>query len=680
MPTFKTFLLRQPCRRTFASIPLAHEFLTAAYNRIGRLKEYKREWRSKAKAQFLREPQNVKAQRSFASLGAMVARSPSIRSFRDNEKRWMDKLEDVREAFGEKEVVHGRMPGDLNDVKIMHDVLARYHAAAGPRSKSIDKEILGCLIIDIYTASAQFMRRVIRSDHRTDQACILFQLFRNLNIAAEKDFAAVFEGQQIELYIQQQNIAMAHHGVHLDETMFKDTQQNIKYFKDAQALGFRLEISGGKIHQRDTRRPGEFKLVDTTSREYREGNPCYSVTDHSRHESSKDGVTGFAMLSNRQIYATMHSDDPTAGSVYHSAYSAGNEILCSGTLGIKQGVLTYIDNLSGHYKPGFEQLSLCIQSLRTSGVDIKNLTICAFAKNWRDDKKFINAVKFIEEVKGTLASNAQGRYRATAARIREAVRIYEQRQAGASSAYGATAAKIREAVRIYKQRHTGLSSIFRHPSSQTRDAIQRLEFIIQNQNNEALVRAVEVLIGWTHEFQNGISAPQEIAVPAPDITDDTADSTGAAVGTAFAPLATLPDRPDKWNSKDRGPGELKTLLIDAMKDYLPVRHQTPQTMDAIQRLRFLIRTRNDEGLVRTVEVLIGRTHEFEDGKSDPQVIAVPAPDVTDDTADSTGAAVGTAFAPLKALPDRRDRLYAKHLGPVGLKELLIDAMKDYKPV
>ena len=117
-----------------------------------------------------------------------------------------------------------------------------------------------------------------------------------------------------------------------------------------------------------------------------------------------------------------------------------------------------------------------------------------------------------------------------------------------------------------------------------------------------------------------------------------------------------------------------------MKDYLPVRHQTPQTMDAIQRLRFLIRTRNDEGLVRTVEVLIGRTHEFEDGKSDPQVIAVPAPDVTDDTADSTGAAVGTAFAPLKALPDRRDRLYAKHLGPVGLKELLIDAIKDYKPV
>ena len=530
MPTFQTFLLREPYKGT-PSLLRASDFKAAADERIENLNKYKSDWREATGNQFRLPPEPP---------SALEKRMPRLLA----QSRFDASSTSARHANR----MYGRMRGHHNDVKIMRDALARYHAAAGPRSKSADKEILGCLIVDIYTASAQFMRRVSRGYARTDEACILFQLYRNLNIAAEKAFAKVFEDQQIELYIQQQNIALTHHGSHLDEILFKDTQRNIKYFKDARALGFRLEISGGKIYQRDMRRPGKFKLMDTTSPEYRDANinPCYSDEPHVRDDSSKDGVTGYAMLSNRQIYATMHSADPTAGSVFHSAYSAGNEILCSGTLGIKQGVLTYIDNSSGHYKPTAEQLSLCIQSLRTSGVDISNLTVFSFAKIWAENVSFVNAVQFIERyTKGTFAVNAQGRYRATAVRIRDAVHKYEKRQ-------------------------TGVFSSYRHPSLQTRAAIQRLKFIIQTRNDEALVRTVEVLIGRTHKFQDGMSDPQEMAVPAPDVTDDRADSKGAAVGTAFAPLATLPDRPDKGIFKNRGPGGLKKLLIEAMKDYNPV--------------------------------------------------------------------------------------------------------------
>jgi len=553
MKTFQQYLLSKD-EIIFRFIPSGHEFQAEAHKQLRKLESYRSEWKELAKAQFSWNPQHARAQRSYASLGAMAASTPSVRSFKAHKNYWMDRLGEAQESVREKEVVPGRI-GDtqfadsgmqaVRQTKVISDALQRYHGAAGPRSKSVDKDLLGSLIVDIYTATGLLIRRIHRSHDRTNFDCILFQLYRSVNIAAADAFEKLFKNQHIEGYIRQQSIAMSHHGFELDETLFKDTQKNVKYFTDAKALGFRLEFRAGKIYQRDMSEPDKYKLADTTSDDHKEGNPCWSPGLHLGHAASRDGVTGYAMLSNREIYATMHTADPIAGSVYHSAYAAGKEILCSGTLSIKQGVLTYIDNGSGHYKPSTSQVALCIQSLRASGINIKNLTVFTIGRCPRgtEDVRYISGEAFLDRyARGALAVNAEGRYLVTARRIRQAIHKYEGR-------------------------HKGIFAGLRHQSDATREALRRLNFIMETGDDEALVRTAAVLVGRTHEFQETnehghLQEPKQVPVPAPDVRDDR--------GAQFAKLAPLPDRRDKWLSKDRGPGGLKKLLIEAMKDYNPV--------------------------------------------------------------------------------------------------------------
>ncbi len=63
----------------------------------------------------------------------------------------------------------------------------------------------------------------------------------------------------------------------------------------------------------------------------------------------------------------------------HSSFMAGADVVCAGCLHIgydtqesrvEAGVLSYIDNNSGHYKPTAQNLQNCITALRDEGVNI----------------------------------------------------------------------------------------------------------------------------------------------------------------------------------------------------------------------------------------------------------------------------------------------------------------------
>jgi len=59
----------------------------------------------------------------------------------------------------------------------------------------------------------------------------------------------------------------------------------------------------------------------------------------------------------------------------HSSFNAGNDVICAGEIWIQAGVLRHLDNRSGHYKPGRDQLHNCLRSLMSSGVAINTTTI-----------------------------------------------------------------------------------------------------------------------------------------------------------------------------------------------------------------------------------------------------------------------------------------------------------------
>jgi len=86
----------------------------------------------------------------------------------------------------------------------------------------------------------------------------------------------------------------------------------------------------------------------------------------------------------------------------HSTYLAGREVVCAGNLHVgydvrsqapKPGVLSCIDNCSGHYKPTADNLRTCLTVLRNEGVDVDRVRVRDFSSGncyWGGD--FLNHV------------------------------------------------------------------------------------------------------------------------------------------------------------------------------------------------------------------------------------------------------------------------------------------------
>ena len=98
----------------------------------------------------------------------------------------------------------------------------------------------------------------------------------------------------------------------------------------------------------------------------------------------------------RRFYVGTHSYEPTGDNFCHSSYLSGEDVLCAGTLGIKQGRVFFIDNRSGHYKPADETLVAALETLRMNGVDLSKIDVdydvCAI-KGHKDEGKCRKSMK-----------------------------------------------------------------------------------------------------------------------------------------------------------------------------------------------------------------------------------------------------------------------------------------------
>jgi hypothetical protein len=77
------------------------------------------------------------------------------------------------------------------------------------------------------------------------------------------------------------------------------------------------------------------------------------------------------------IYATKNWGSPTH-SFNHSTFNAGKEVICAGTLKVKQGGLTELDNASGHYKPTRLNLHNAAHFFSAAGVDMRRVKITVY--------------------------------------------------------------------------------------------------------------------------------------------------------------------------------------------------------------------------------------------------------------------------------------------------------------
>lgn len=378
----------------------------------------------------------------------------------------------------------GRVGGNLTYPAVVKRNIEKFHSAnlRTAKSKSDVKEaILGTLIVNIYTVTAQFLHCIKRNRAaRTNEDCILFQLYRAVHLAAADEFGRLFgvPAHLIDSHLRDKAITMTDHGYHIDQDLEAD-KETLIYLTDEKALAYRLEIDNGKFWLRNLGAgPDEFKLADCTDTKYREAsNTAYDPSAHGPVVPNGHGVFGYAMGVNRKIYAKDHvADDTNKEYRFHSAYLSGNEVLCTGCLTIVDGELTYIDNSSGHYAPSIQQLKLAVEALVALGINADRVTVgCLNPKTY--EIATAPAAKFLKDWELHLGdNNSPQRYHATARRIREALAKYEKRAKG----------------------------IFSRPSQTSLNALYNLKGI---QDDERLVRAARYLVGELGEGRKNFQKP-----------------------------------------------------------------------------------------------------------------------------------------------------------------------------
>lgn len=76
----------------------------------------------------------------------------------------------------------------------------------------------------------------------------------------------------------------------------------------------------------------------------------------------------YAMDEYGNLFAQETPDDPRAFN--HSSFCRGKQVLCAGIVNIRNGELTSINNMSGHYKPGPTHLANALRILAGNGLDL----------------------------------------------------------------------------------------------------------------------------------------------------------------------------------------------------------------------------------------------------------------------------------------------------------------------
>lgn len=79
----------------------------------------------------------------------------------------------------------------------------------------------------------------------------------------------------------------------------------------------------------------------------------------------------------------------------HSSLVSGQDVLCAGTIAIKEGTLKMISNNSGHYKPTRRQLHEAVKVLEAEGVDLSQATVdCREPKRFDPDRGKLMSIDY----------------------------------------------------------------------------------------------------------------------------------------------------------------------------------------------------------------------------------------------------------------------------------------------
>ena len=123
----------------------------------------------------------------------------------------------------------------------------------------------------------------------------------------------------------------------------------------------------------------------------------------SRAFDTQADANGFmyAMDEYGTLFASAAAGLATRGNYWnHSSFNAGKDVICAGMIKIHNGVLQYVDNNSGHYKPTRQHLHAMMTIIANEGINLAAVTVVVRqpAIPGFIDEHTLNAANFVANV------------------------------------------------------------------------------------------------------------------------------------------------------------------------------------------------------------------------------------------------------------------------------------------
>lgn len=126
------------------------------------------------------------------------------------------------------------------------------------------------------------------------------------------------------------------------------------------------------------------------------------------------GLEGYVMTHSRKLFiSNVHKGGDKAKDVdgfFHSAYTAGDGVVCSGSIAFENGKPVAITNLSGHYHPGPQQLDRVIRLFEMAGIPTSDLNILVNRDPERHHVYTSNGGRQIQQFRNDIRGSTHSRF------------------------------------------------------------------------------------------------------------------------------------------------------------------------------------------------------------------------------------------------------------------------------
>lgn len=175
----------------------------------------------------------------------------------------------------------------------------------------------------------------------------------SLNLFAANQFANLLNWQPNEVASklkQLYGVNMSDYGLRLDKGLDYGAPRAGEHTKVRRR--FQVFMMGGRAYHY-SKATNSLKLLNTTR------------TDN---QNTRDGGMLFVLSMSNELYVFTTN-------YTHSMAMKGRDVQCAGTMQFNQGVVTYVINDSGHYKPVDVSMVKVLQYLKMNGMELKRIAV-----------------------------------------------------------------------------------------------------------------------------------------------------------------------------------------------------------------------------------------------------------------------------------------------------------------